>query len=44
MKAEDEESANKKAIDMYGKDWSMLYNEKDWKPDYFPAGELGVIG
>lgn len=25
----------------YGRDWSMLYEERDFKPEFFPSGCIG---
>jgi len=42
--ARNRDRAHQKAMDTYGPDWSMLYKDKDFEPEYFPAGQLGVIG
>lgn len=41
--AESYEVARKKAIAMYGNEWSMLYEKNEFDPEFFPAGQLGRI-
>ena len=32
------------AFNEFGPQWSMLYSENTFKPEYFPLGEIRVIG
>ena len=44
VKAKSYDEANAMVRDKYDQQWSMLYNDEDFKPDYFPAGCIGEMG
>lgn len=39
--ADDDLEARKKINRQFKNGWSMMYTEKDFKPEYFPEGQLG---
>lgn len=44
VKAKSYDEANDLVRGKYGQDWSMLYNDDDFKPEHFPAGCIGTLG
>ena len=43
VRAKNRDRAHQKAMDMFGPDWSMLYDDTEFEKEYFPAGILGTI-
>ncbi len=41
--AENLTEAREKVFAEYGRQWSGLYEDCDWNPEYFPAGEIGLL-
>jgi hypothetical protein len=41
--ADDYEKARVKAFEMFGRCWSNIRTESDWKPEYFPMGEIECV-
>ena len=41
--ADSEDSAHNKMYDEYGSNWSMLYSEDDFDPEWYPNGKLKEI-
>jgi hypothetical protein len=39
--ADDEETAREEVFYVFGNKWSNLYAEENFKPEYFPAGQIG---
>lgn len=44
VKAKDYDAAREMVLDRYAQNWSMLYDEDDFKGEYFPVGCLGLLG
>jgi hypothetical protein len=38
-----ENRARRIAFNHFGRKWSMIYGARDWKPEYFPKGELYAL-
>jgi hypothetical protein len=41
IESESYEAARNLAFDIFGKHWSMLYEEEEFEKEYFPSGKIG---
>ena len=39
--ADDEETAREEVFYVFGSKWPNLYTEENFRPEYFPAGQIG---